>query len=196
MRVRKTGARLAVDLFTLTAAAVAATAFFGCSLDYRGAGYDEKLAETTPDTVLYDFSTTSMHGKVPYIQVTAAKAETFEKKNLTILDGLRFTQFDSNGDVAASGSADHADYHTDSQDADLSGNIDVYSSQEHARITADWLSWDDDAKTLTGRADGTVAVKKDSGSSISGQGFEAELKTRTIKFSGGVRGSWVADKNN
>ena len=168
----------------------------GCSLDYRGAGYSDKLSESTPDTVLYDFSTTTVHGSEPYFRIQASVASTYDKKNLTVLSGVKFEQFDSKGKVIASGTADSAVYHTDTENAELSGHIEMYSDTEKARISAVSLSWNNSAKTLTGKTDSIVSIVKNTGSGISGTGFEAELKTRTVKFSGNVHGKWVEENSN
>ena len=164
---------------------------FGCSLDYRTGQTGGTPAADTPDTILYDFTTTSVRGQEPYFRIKAAEAETFDKKNITSLTKVSFEEFDSEGKVIARGTADHAIYHTDTKNAELTGHLDVYSSQEKARITTDYLEWNDKNHTLTVKPDVPVSIVKDDGSNIEATGFEADLRTRTIRFTSDVRGTFV-----
>ena len=117
--------------------ALAATIAVGCSLNDHAASYSTSLSQSTPNTVLYNFSTTTIRGKEPYFRIEAQRAETFDKKNVTMLEGVKFEEFNSQGKVIASGSADTAVYHTDTENAELSGHIQLYSDSEQARITAE-----------------------------------------------------------
>lgn len=162
----------------------------GCSLDYH-TGQATGTSVSTPDTILYNFATTSVHGSKLYFKIEAAEAENFNKENLTVLKKVTFREYDAEGKVIAQGSADKAVYHTDTKNAELTGNIEMYSAQEKARITTDYLSWDNQTKTLTGKPGVTVTILKDDGSKIEAKGFEADLRTRSIKFSSDVRGTFV-----
>lgn len=163
----------------------------GCSIDYRTGATSGKTAAETPDTVFYNFTTTSVHGSKPYFRIKAAEAETFNKKNITVLHRVSFQEFDSEGKVIAHGTADRVVYHTDTKNAELSGNLDLYSAQEKARITTSYLFWNDKAQTLTGKPGVPVTIVKNDGSRIAAKGFEADLRTRTIRFSSNVRGTFV-----
>lgn len=162
---------------------------FGCSLEYRQPGSTRTV--DTPDTILYDFTTTSVRGSRPYFTIEAKEAETYDKKNITVLQKVSFQEYDSDGKVIASGTADEATYHADTKNAELSGHLDVYSAQEKARITTGYLYWNDEKKTLTGKPDVPVAIVKDDGSKVQATGFEADLQTRTIRFLSNVRGTFV-----
>jgi LPS export ABC transporter protein LptC len=164
---------------------------FGCSLDYQSGKLASSRANDTPDTILYNFTTTSVRGKQPYFRIQAAEAETFDKKNITILTKIKFEEYDSDGKIIANGTADRAIYHSDTKNAELSGHLDVYSSQEKAKIETDFLSWNDEKHSLTGEPDVAVSILKDDGSKIQASGFEADLRTRTIRFSSDVQGTFV-----
>ncbi len=169
---------------------------FGCSLDYRGVMVATTMPENVPDTVLDDLTTTSVRGASAYFRIEAGHAETFGRKNETILTSVKFQEFDKNGKAVTEGSADRVVYHTDTRNAELSGNLKVYSSTEDAHVSADYLYWNDDDKTLQGRPGSVVVITKDSGSLIEGTGFSAEIRTRTVRFSGAVRGTWVGGSDD
>lgn len=168
---------------------------FGCSLDYHSAEAGGNSIGEIPDTILYNFTTNSVRGKQPYFRIKAAEAETFDKKNITIFTKVSFQEFNSAGKVVARGTADRAVYHADTKNAELSGNIDVYSTREKAQITTNYLFWNNDNKTLTGKPNVPVKIVKDDGSKIDGSGFDANLRTRSIQFSSNVRGSFVETHN-
>jgi len=190
---RATSRRRAARAFVALSLILSALA--GCSIDYRSAEIAQKLPESVPDTVLTDFTSTTMRGQLPYFRIQAQSAETFGKKNETVLTDVQFQEFDKNGSVIAEGRAHHAVYYTDTQNAELSGDLNMYSLSEHARFSADSLAWNNDAKTLTGKPDALVVIKKDSGSFLEGRGFQADTRTRSFQFSGGVEGTWVGESN-
>jgi len=179
----------------LLALSLLLSALAGCSIDYRSAEIAQKLPENVPDTVLTDFTSTTMRGQLPYFRIQAQLAENFGKKNETILTDVQFQQFDKEGKIIAEGKANHAVYFTDTQNAELSGDLSMYSLSEHARFSADYLAWNNDDKTLTGKPDALVVIKKDSGSFLEGRGFRADTRTRSLQFSGGVQGTWVGDSS-
>ncbi len=179
----------------LSALALLLGSLAGCSLDYRSAEIAQKLPENVPDTVLSDFTSTTMRGQLPYFRIQAQSAETFEKKNETVLTNVQFEQFDSKGKIAAEGRANHAVYHTNTENAELSGDLSMYSVSEKARFTANYLAWNNEEKTLTGKPDALVVIRKDGGSFLQGRGFHADTRTRTLQFSDGVEGRWVGDSN-
>lgn len=174
------------------AAALALTVLLGgCSLDYKSAEVAQKLPANVPDTALTDFVSTTMRGDRPYFRVTAQTAETFAKKNETILTDVQFEEFDKEGKVVADGRANRAVYHTDTQNAELSGDLSLYSAAEKATFKTDYLSWNDHEKRLAGTPDGVVRITKESGSFLEGRGFTATTRTRSFEFEHGVEGRWV-----
>ncbi len=170
-------------------------ALTGCSIDYRSAEIAQKLPENVPDTVLTNFTSTTMRGQLPYFRIHAKSAESFGKKNETILTDVSFEEFDNKGKIVAEGKANHAVYFTDTQNAELSGDLSMYSLAEHARFSTDYLAWNNDDKTLTGKPHAVVIIRKDTGSFLEGRGFKADTRTRSLEFSDGVEGTWVGDSN-
>ncbi len=168
--------------------------FSGCSLDYGPAQIAQKLNENTPDLIIYDFQSTSVRHDRKQFQISASLSETFDQKQQQRLSDVRFSEYDDKGNVITSGTADNALLYTDSNNVELSGHITFHSTQEKATVTCGYLFWDDKARTLTSRADDTVTIKRDSGTSLVGRGFSANVARREVDFSGPVSGTVVAQE--
>lgn len=171
---------------------LAAAALSSCSLDYGPAQIAQKLNENTPDLILYDFQNTSVRHGRKLFQISASYSESFDQKQQQRLSDVEFREFDDNGAVITSGTAEHALLYVDSNNVELSGRIRFYSETEKATVTCSYLFWDDKARTLTSRPDETVTITKDSGTVLSGRGFSADAARREVKFSGPVSGTVVA----
>jgi LPS export ABC transporter protein LptC len=125
------------------------------------------------------------------LELTAARAETWNDAKETILSDARFVQFDDTGAQATEGEAKKVVFHTDTENADVTGGVRVRSETEKGTVTAENLSWDNDARTLRAPPDEVVSLRKDDGSSLSGTGFEGDFRRRELTFTGPVRGTYV-----
>jgi len=166
--------------------------FFGCSLDYREALVGEELSENTPETVLINFKYTRVRNGKELAFVEGEKGETFTKKNETVLYKVHFIEYDENGDILNEGRADKAVYNNKSENAEIHGNIYVYSYREKAAVTAKDLNWTGETRVLVGDPKETITLKKDDGSYIEGKGFKADFKRKSIKFFSDVKGKYVS----
>lgn len=159
-----------------------------CSLDYDEIEFAEKLGDNIPDNVIENFSYTSINdGKIVF-RLYAQKAETYSQKNETILQNVVFREYNSDKGIATEGKAEKGIIHTDSDDAELSGSLIIYSSENEAEISAEYLYWNDLEKSLSGTDNGKVKLIKESGTQISGTGFKADMKTKRIDFKYNVEG--------
>jgi LPS export ABC transporter protein LptC len=163
----------------------------GCSLDYSKAMVAEDLSEKIPDTSFNDFKDVRIKDNTIVNKLEAGRAETFGKQKKTIFSGLHFTQLDSKGVVLTEGWADSVILHSDTENAELSGNIRFYSAADEITITADALYWENEKKRLYSDPDKEVRLLKSDGSFLNGKGFEAFLNKRLINFQQGVSGSYV-----
>ncbi len=162
-----------------------------CTFDYTEARIAEDLEETVPETVLHDFTQVRIYNGVPEYRVYGAKAETYSKRNETVIEDVLFQEYNSEGELVTEGSADRVVFNSETEDARLSGNLEFYNSTEDAGVKADNLSWKDQAKTLTGRDEEYITVVKKDGSSITGKGFSADVSSKNITFSSDISGVWV-----
>ncbi len=172
-------------------------AFFlgACSLDYRPAQLEDDRAETVPETVLIEAQLVIVRSEARRFRVSAQRVEHFPEQQQQVFSRFAFEEIDRNGAVLSSGSAESAIYFTDSDDIEMSGNISFYSYQHQAGIHADWLRWNDEQRRLAGSPDGLVRVERDGGSTISGVGFAADMRSSTVEFAEQVSGTLVTDEN-
>ncbi len=105
-----------------------------------------------------------------------------------VLTKTHFRELDELGAILVEGWADLATYHIDSENAEIEGNLRLYSAKEETTLTASDLSWDKDSRTLRSTEDGVVRLKRDDGSEMSGRGFEADFRHREIRFGSDVTG--------
>ena len=166
----------------------------GCSLDYEEGTIAEDISENIPNLVLFDVEQTLVSKGVPAYRVSAERGETFNKRNTTILYNVLFQELDSDGEIITEGWADHVVFHTDTENAELTGELSFYSSKEEAQIEADYLEWNDETQTLTGRPNETVSIREKSGSNVSGTGFVGEFSEKRIEFSGAASGEYIDEE--
>ena len=174
------------------AAILAALLILGaCSFNYGGPAGAQ--GRSPPDAVFHDFVHTVMEDGSRALELKADLAESYQSEGLFVLRGVDFTQFDRiTGQVSAKGRADSATFHTESEDAELSGHISLSSVTEDASLQAESLSWDGKAKLLQGGLDRTVEVRKGDGTWVRGAGFISDTRRRSFTFREAVEGRLVA----
>ena len=178
-----------VLLIALTAAVIC-----GCTFDYEEARIAEDLEEAVPETILEDFTQVRIYDGIPEYRVYGDKAETFSKRNETIIEGVLFQEFDSEGELVTEGSADRIVFNSETEDAELSGNLEFFNSSEEAGVNADYLTWKNADKLLTGNDDDYTSLVKKDGSTIRGKGFSADLASKNISFRSDISGTWVDEE--
>ena len=173
-----------------------ALSLFSCSLNYEEARIAEDISEKTPDTILFKFAHTVVKKGKPIYKISAARAENYSKKEISYLFDVRFIEYDASGAVITEGQADYAEFHTDTENAELEGNIEFYSAEENSHVYGGYLSWDNESKILKGNPDGSILLSRESGSMVEGVGFEADFRTLSIQFREGVTGKFVSDEED
>ncbi len=178
--------RRAARLLLLASALLA-----GCSLDYGAVQGAESIADSVPDTVAIDvIHKVHEKGRLA-LELEAGRTETWGAQKKMVLEEVRFVQYAEDSSPATSGEARHVVYHTDTEDAEVSGAVRVYSQSEKAGITAPALSWQSKPRLLTAPPGAVVRITKDDGSSITGSGFTGDFRTREVSFGGPVEGTYV-----
>ncbi len=176
------------------AVAVILAALAGCSFDYEPATVAESFGQEIPDTILENFSQTVVRDGKPQLVLEAGEAKTYGASNRVLLSRARFQEFDSAGKLSIEGRAERVVFHSDTENAEFSGGIELYSAQDKARLKATALDWDREHRFVRGGPEDAVQVEKDDGSRIEGKGFEADFRSRTIRFGAGVSGTVVTGK--
>jgi LPS export ABC transporter protein LptC len=162
----------------------------GCSLDYRAAEFEAQGTENIPDAVTTGLVYRVMKNSQLSLQLEASRAETYNERKQTELSDVRLTEYDSQGASITQGRADSVVFHSDTQDAEISGSVFVHSDVQEGDISTEGLSWKNKDKTLTADPNELVVVSKDDGSYISGRGFSGDFKKNEIRFSGPVEGAF------
>ncbi len=165
-----------------------------CSLDYRPAQVGEDRSDEIPETVMVQARMVIVRSEARRFQVSAGRVAAYPRRQRQEFTAFEFREFDSDGELLSSGSADFAVYHTDSDNVDLSGNIVFYSTAQEARILADALFWNDAERLLTGEPDAVVRLERDGGTVVEGIGFSADMRTSTMEFARQVSGRLVTDE--
>ena len=158
-----------------------------CSMDYSDAEIAEEIGENTPNSIIENFSYTSVDNGDILFRLYAEKAENYSKKKETILYKVVFHEY-ADHEMVTEGTAAKGVIYTESDDAELTGSLIIYSAGNEAEITADYLYWDDSEKSLTGSDNGNVKLLRDSGTEISGTGFSGDLRTKIFSFKKNVKG--------
>ena len=164
-----------------------------CSFDYTSGTAEALLAEV-PDTILHNVSHVVVRDGAIIAEIDSARLENFSADQLSVLTNVTYREFDRNGNLTNHGRADRATIHTETDDAEVSGTIQLRSETQEATISAGQLVWDDDARTLTSPPQDLVELKRDDGSQVSGRGLEILVRRRTLRFAGRVDGTIVADE--
>ncbi|MBU8913955.1 MAG: LPS export ABC transporter periplasmic protein LptC [Spirochaetales bacterium] len=174
-------------LLIVTIAAILAS----CSLDYGQSRLSSEISEEIPDTVLTGVAHTVVRDNAVRFRITAVRVEAFSEENRQYLDQVGFTEYDADGAIRTDGTADHADFQTDTEDVELTGNLRFFSVPDEAWLQAEHLYWSSEERQLAAYPEESVVLEKSDGTYIVGRGFTAEMSESLIIFSGGVNGTIV-----
>ncbi len=157
-----------------------------CSLEYDNS-VAETLDESIPTSRLYEVKRVQVQGGQPKVSFEAEEAVVWEKKEETELFEFVFNEFDEQKDVITTGEADYL-LISDSNDAQITGDVYGYSSRNEASIEAESLSWQDESRELSSNGDTDVVIEMDNGSVMEGRGFKVDMYTNTTSFESGISG--------
>ncbi|MDC7226065.1 MAG: LPS export ABC transporter periplasmic protein LptC [Spirochaetales bacterium] len=178
------------ELFLTAAIFILMLSLNGCRFDYEESIMAENLSEEVPDTILKNFSQIMVKDSVPTFYIEAEESLSFGKRKETVFSNVHFQEFDSEGKVITDGHADNAKMFNETESVELWGGLNFYSDRERASLEGEYLFWDNELSTLSGKPDDRISIVEEDGSEIAGKGFFADSKTKTIKFSSQVSGSW------
>lgn len=177
----------------LTAASVLLV--WGCSLDYEDAMIKETMAESIPDVVLSNVQHNLLReGKVTG-RLEASRAVQYEKKNQTLLEDVHYREMDDEGAVQTEIWADRATWHSDTEDAEASGNIYVRSLKDEGEVFAPSLTWKKQDRLLAAGDGEEVVLRRDDGSELRGTGFNADFRRNEIRLRA-ARGVYVYEEGD
>jgi LPS export ABC transporter protein LptC len=130
----------------------------------------------------------------PVVRVKAKQVERYDKRQTMELNNFSFEQFEDHGEtVNAVGHAGTASMDLNSGDVRLGGQVTISVDSEDLVIETDSIEWKDRERALSGGESTVVDIYRSDGTSFSGKGFSADLRSRTWSFSGDVEGMYVHD---
>ena len=168
----------------------------GCRLNYGTDVEADELAADVPNVEIFGFSQEIYQDGRLVLELQAETSRAFESRNQRELELVSFTEYDADGEVSARGSADKAILFTDTENVELTGNIEVYSQKEGASVIGGYFYWDSEGRTITSLVEELVQISTDDGEEVSGRGFTANMRRRTVSFSQGVEGRVGDDQPN
>jgi LPS export ABC transporter protein LptC len=191
-RSKEIAARAATVLSAaVAAAALSVSVLASCSLDYESARLEEGMPERLPDTVATGLVHRVVKDSRTALKVTAARAETWNAQRRTVLDDTAFVEYDRDGTPAIEGTAGKVVFHTDTEDAEISGHVRVHSAIDEAGIETEALTWKNQPRLLAAPAHDRVVITQDDGSRLEGTGFVGDFRRREFAFTGPVQGTYV-----
>jgi LPS export ABC transporter protein LptC len=162
-----------------------------CSIDYKGASTEEQAPAGIPDTVAVGIlHRVHKDGRLS-LEMSAARAESWNAKSQTILTDAHFVEYDEKGAKATEGNARTVVYHTDTENAEISGAVHVHSAMEKGDVQAESLSWENKTRRLVAPPAEEVTIHNEDGSILTGTGFAGDFMRRQVTFSGPVKGTYV-----
>ena len=178
------------NLLTALSLIIVLTILSGCRFDYEESMIAEDLSEEVPDTILRNFSQVMVKDSTPTFYIEAGESMSFGKRKETLFTDVHFQEYDKDGSVITDGHADNAKMFNETESVELWGSLYFYSDREEASLEGEYLFWDNEKSTLSGKPADRISIIENSGSEIAGQGFFADSRTKSIRFDGQVSGSW------
>jgi LPS export ABC transporter protein LptC len=174
------------------AAALAAALTVSCSVSGADTDAAPQSPAAIPDTVaLGVIHRVNRDGHLS-LELRASRAESYNATKTTILSDAHFSEFDDTGAALTAGTAGTVVYHSDNDDAEISGGVRVRSESEKGVVTARSLTWQNKERRLTAPVQEEVTLVKDDGSLLSGTGFSGDFRSREITFTGPAHGTYVS----
>ncbi|MDR2363152.1 MAG: LPS export ABC transporter periplasmic protein LptC [Spirochaetaceae bacterium] len=163
---------------------------WGCSFDYGMTTMEGEY----PDLVMQDTEYVRVRDGDPVARIKAKQVERYDKRQVMELKSFSFEQFEDHGEtVNAVGNAGSATVDLNSGDIRLGGKVSISVDSEDIIIETDTIEWKDKERSLSGQEGVEVDIYRSDGTSFTGRGFSADLRSRTWTFSGGVEGLYIHD---
>jgi len=162
-----------------------------CSFDYgAGDGSESKR----PDIVMENIEYTRVRGGDLLARFRGEHAERWEDTQIMRITNFTFEQMEDKGEtVNVEGSAGAAEVQLESGDITLFDGVIIRIESEDVIINTDRINWKDKEKTISGDEGEKVEIQRSDGTSFTGIGVFADIRSRTWRFSGGAEGTYVEE---
>ncbi len=166
--------------------------FFGaCSFDYEQAEIAGTLSEGVPNSIVRSYTYVDIRPGQTSFQIYSLEAKMYHKEHRTTLESVFFQEIDEEGEVVTEGEADSAVIDTQTDNVEITGSIHFASTLYEMIIETEYLYWNNETRTLEGKADREVYIERADGTTISGRGFSVNSPSRKIEFNSEVEGTYV-----
>ena len=160
-----------------------------CSFDYTGG---QGLEDSKPDIVMENIEYVRVRGGDMLARFKAEHAERWEERQTMEIKNFTFEQMEDRGEtINVEGRGNKAAIQTDTGDITLSGGVWISIESEDITISTDGLEWRDKEKTIKCGDEDEVGIQRSDGTSFTGRGFSADIRSRTWVFTGEVNGTYV-----
>ncbi len=116
------------------------------------------------------------------IRINGSLIEFYQKADTAYLTDITFSQLGKDGTVILSGKADSAIINTKTQDASITGNVELHKVDDSMLIRCEAMTWTDAQQLIQSVGDGLVTVSYGDGNTLTGQGYSGDLANATHEF--------------
>lgn len=136
---------------------------------------DIKAQGVLPDIVMEDATYVFGRPDNSPLVITAGKITVYNSTSEVIFENLSFTRED--GKISGSCLEGHS---YDEQEIHLAGSVEIFNSEDDAKISAADVIWNDTDKTIV--SDSEVSVVFEGQNKVTGVGFSANINRNTYEF--------------
>lgn len=154
-----------------------------------------------PNLIMENVEYVRMANGNPEIRIIAQEVRQYEAKHTMELDDFTFEQFNAAPagleripEINARGKAKAAHLETDTGNAFLRGEINIEVVSEDMTLETEEFSWQNEERIIN--APGTVNITRSDGTTLTGTGFSADVRTRSWEIESGVEGSIVEESED
>ncbi len=158
-----------------------------CRLDTDALTIVDQLARDVPDIVIQNVIYKEKENNLVTQEIYADQFRVFSNQDLVeVRQGKVKTYRD--GQAQLSGQAVAAQYNQETEDASVTGPIEVYYHPEETRVKAQQLDWNHQERRLLSPEDSVVEVEQDNGTQFQGSRFTVDMSTKTVSYGKDVSG--------
>lgn len=170
----------------------------GCSLDMDQEGFSEELSGEVPNTVMRSYRQVVVEDQRKVMEISADTVKAYDEQKKLIMEELRFTEFDRQGEVVHTGRAGRAEHRYGDQELLLQGDVLLESRQddETIQVSGEAFRWYEKEYLIEAPEEEEVHFSYGREGSLTGRGFSARTDTGTIRFTGGARGLFRAGEES
>ncbi|MFW5796060.1 MAG: LPS export ABC transporter periplasmic protein LptC [Alkalispirochaeta sp.] len=174
----------------------------GCTFDYEEGSMKASRDKGVPQVEIRDVQMVVVREN--RLELIASRVATYPDTNLQEVDDIVFREFGPDGALRLEGRAERGVFYLDTENVELSGEVQITSFVEDGSITSSFLFWNDEARTLSSeptaeeedsdsQVAGTVRLERGNGTVVEGVGLHLDGRRNRVEFRDGVQGVYHTD---